>query len=64
MLQLFQVKKVTLINWEIAATLSLYEADHFGCIIFDACDFQLKFILKYTNFVLKENQFSLMIYTV
>ena len=27
----------------------------FGCLRFDAFDFQLKFNLKYTNFVLKED---------
>ena len=49
MLQLFQVKKIAFINWEIAATLSLKEADNFGCLRFNIFDFQLKFN---TNFVL------------
>ena len=39
----------------LAATLSLKEANSFGCLRFNAFDFQLKFNLKYTNFVLKEN---------
>ena len=55
MFYLFQVKKVTFTNWKIAATLSRYEADNFGCPRFHAFDFQLKFNLKHTNFVLKEN---------
>ena len=56
MLYLFQVQKVALIDWKIAATLFLQEADNFGCLRFAAFDFQLKLNLKYTNFVLiKEN---------
>ena len=31
-------------------------------ILFDAFDFQLKFNLKYTNFIPKENHFLLMVY--
>ena len=64
MLQLFQVQEVTLTDQKIAATLSLQEADTFGCLRLVAFDFQLKFKLKYTNVVLKENQFFLIIYTV
>ena len=46
-----------------------YKGDNFGwddlgCLGFDTFDFQLKFNLQYTNFVLKENLFFLMIYTV
>ena len=44
MLQFFQVKKVTFTDWKIVANLKI-----------DAFDFQLKFNLKYINFVLKEN---------
>ena len=44
------------IDWKIAATLFLQEADNFGCLRFTAFDFPLKLNLKYTNFVLiKEN---------
>ena len=39
-------------------------ADNFGCLRFNAFDFQLKFNLKYTNFALTENYFFLMIYRV
>ena len=53
MLQLYQVKKVALTDWKIATTLSLQEADNFGCPGFDAFDFQLNFNAKYTNFVFK-----------
>ena len=42
-------------DWKIAATLSLKGADNFGYLRFNAFDFQLKFNLNYTNFVLKEN---------
>ena len=52
MLELFQVKKVVFIDWKIA----LWETDNFGCLRFNTFDFQLKFNLKHTNFVLiKEN---------
>ena len=39
MLQIFQVKKVTFRNRKIAATLSLQEADNFGCLGFDVSIF-------------------------
>ena len=39
----------------MAATFSLQEADNLGYLRFDVFDFQLKFNLKYINFVLKEN---------
>ena len=54
MLLLYQVKNVTLTDWRIAATLSLYEADNLGCLRVDAFDFQLTFYLNYHNFVLKD----------
>ena len=57
MLLLYQVKNVTLTDWKIAATLSLYEADNLGCLRFDAFDFQLTFYLNYHNFVLKDYVF-------
>ena len=57
MLLLYQVKNVTLTDWKIAATLSLYEADNLGCLRFDAFDFQLTFYLNYHNFVVKDYVF-------
>ena len=54
MLKLYQVKKLIFTDWKIAAILSLLEADKFGFLRSDTFDFQLKFSLKYTNFVLKK----------
>ena len=60
----FSFFKLTFTDWKITATLSLKEADNIGCLRFDAFDFQLKFDFKYTNFVLKENYFFVMICTL
>ena len=57
MLLLYQVKNVTLTDWKIANTLSLYEVDNLGCLRFYAFDFQLPFYLNYHNFVLKDYVF-------
>ena len=57
MLLLYQVKNVTLTDWKIAATLSLYEVDNLGCLRSYAFDFQLPFYLNYHNFVLKDYVF-------